>query len=210
MSGLSVAGSRWSSGSAPGFDLLDVMRDAQAHDELEGVGQRGGVRRRERARRGRRAQALGRRGAGDARRHARPAGEVDDRHEAPVLEVQPPAVLAGVLDDQAAQEAGGRAEGEREARELAQEGRMPARVAQAPRRARPRCGCPTPGGCRRRPRRGSAPAPASGPRASSAPLGARTPASGRAAGWRPWCPSRRPAGRRRRGPRRRGGSTASA
>ena len=47
-----------------------------------------------------------------------------------VLEVELPAVLAGVLDDQAAQEAGGRAEGEREARELAQQGRVPARVAE--------------------------------------------------------------------------------
>ena len=44
------------------------------------------------------------------------------------------------------------------------------------------------------------------PRASSGPLGARTPASARAAGWRPWCPARPPAGRRPRGPRRPGDS----
>ena len=62
--------------------------------------------------------------------HARPAGEVDDRHEAAVLEVEPPAVLAGVLDDEPAQEAGRRAVGEREARELAQQRRVAARVAE--------------------------------------------------------------------------------
>ena len=53
-----------------------------------------------------------------------------------MLEVELPAVLAGVLDDEPAQEAGGRAVGEREARELAQQRRVAACVAEAPRRAR--------------------------------------------------------------------------
>ena len=51
-----------------------------------------------------------------------------------MLEVQPAAVLAGVLDDEPAQEAGGRAVGEREARQLAQQRRVAARGAEAPRR----------------------------------------------------------------------------
>ena len=75
-------------------------------------------------------------GARASRRWSRPAAMPAQRARSTigtrpaVLEVEPAAVLAGVLDDEPAQEAGRRAEGEREARELAQQGRVAARVAE--------------------------------------------------------------------------------
>ena len=60
-----------------------------------------------------------RRCAGHAGRHPGPSCQVDDRDHAAVLEVEPAAVLAAVLDDEPAQKAGRRAVGERKAREHA-------------------------------------------------------------------------------------------
>ena len=124
MSGLSSAGSMWSSGCSPRADLLDLVLDPQPGDQLVRVQQRLGVGARQRARVARRPQPLGGRGRRDARRHARPAGEVDDRDHPAVLEVQAAAPLAAVLDDEAAQEAGRRAVGQREAGEQPQQRRV--------------------------------------------------------------------------------------
>ena len=125
------------------------------------------------------AQPLDRRCARHAGRHPGPSCQVDDRDHAPVLEVEAAAVLAAVLDDEPAQEAGGRPVRQREAREHPQQRRVAAR--RAGRCPRPACRCarPTPDGCRRAPRRGSAPSPASGRRSSCARRPARSSPSAR-------------------------------
>ena len=104
-----------------GPKLAHLVLEAHVVDERERVGQRVGVGHRERSGGAGDPQALRRRSAGHPRRHRGPARERDDRDRPAPLEVQTPAVLAGVLDDEAAEKAGRRTLGEGEARQQPQQ-----------------------------------------------------------------------------------------
>ena len=97
------------------------MGETQRRDRLEGILERTDVGLVERARRRRGLQTLWRRGTRRTGRHPRPPREVDDRDDAAVLEIELTAVLAAVLDDESAEEAGRRAVGEREPRQQSQQ-----------------------------------------------------------------------------------------
>ena len=102
-------GPRWSSGGRPARICstwcVEAQRARRARTPPRG---RGRPRRSARPPSRAGAQALARRDRRRARRHARPPGEVDDRQQAAVLEVEPALVLARVLDDDVAQEPGRR------------------------------------------------------------------------------------------------------
>ena len=170
MSGLSVAGVDVVVGRGAGAQLLDLVLEPQRCDQLERVLER--VRRRRRAA-CRPSPAARSRSVVEAvvtpGRHPGPARQVDDRQRAAVLEVEPSAVLAAVLDDEAAQEAGRRAVREREPGEQAQQRRVGSGRAGTCRPPACRCARPTPAGCRRAPRPAPAPSPGSGRRSSCAP-----------------------------------------
>ena len=88
-------------------------------------------------------------------------------------------MLAGGLDDEPAEEAGRGTVRQRKPGQQAQQRRVARRQPEGVGDRRTACGCPTPAGCRRAPRPGSAPSPVSGRRSSSGPRAARTRASGR-------------------------------
>ena len=89
------------------------MLHAQRAGELERVAEHGGVGRRQRPRLLRGSQARRRGRGAHAGRQPGPAGESLDRQQTAALDVQHPLALAAVLEHEVAEEAGGRALGER-------------------------------------------------------------------------------------------------
>src|SRR5947209_534597 len=102
-------------------ELAQLMFEAQGHDQLQRILESVGVSRRECAGSRRRPQARDRGGAGYPGLDAGQPGEIDDRDDPAVLEVQASAMLAAVLDHEAAEEAGGGPVRQREAGEHTQE-----------------------------------------------------------------------------------------
>src|SRR5436190_4416587 len=89
-------------GLASPSHLLDLVLQAQAPEEVMGLGQRAGVASVEGAGGRGRAQALAGGSRANAGRHAGIAGDPDDGKQAPVLDVELAPVLAGAIDDEVA------------------------------------------------------------------------------------------------------------